>query len=186
MANRKIGVIVGSLRKGSYNRQIATKLMSLFPSEYQVEMIEIGNLPLYNEDLDTPGNVPQAWTDFREKVAEKEGFLFVTPEYNRSMPAAMKNALDVASRPFGENAWGGKPAAVVSGSIGATGGFGAHHHLRQTLVVLGVTAAPQPEVYLGNVTSFINEDGTITKEDTVAFFQGIVDGFVLFTEQFYK
>lgn len=123
---------------------------------------------------------------FRKKVKEMDGYLFVTPEYNRSVPAAMKNALDVASRPYGSSGWDKKVGAVVSASTGAPGAFGANHHLRQSLVFLNVLTMQQPEAYLGNVTSFINEDGSITNEGTLGFFQTIVDGFVALTEQFYK
>ena len=186
METRKIGVIIGSLRKESYNRKIASQLMSQFPENYQVEIIEIGELPLYNEDLDVEGMVPEAWTTFRKKVKEMDGYLFVTPEYNRSVPAAMKNALDVASRPYGSSGWDKKVGAVVSASTGAPGAFGANHHLRQSLVFLNVLTMQQPEAYLGNVTSFINDDGSITNEGTLGFFQTIVDGFVALTEQFYK
>ncbi|QIL46798.1 NAD(P)H-dependent oxidoreductase [Vagococcus coleopterorum] len=186
MEKRKIGVIVGSLREGSFNKSIAKKLASQLPENYEAEFLEIGQLPFYNEDLDAGTDVPKEWEDFRVKVKAMDAYLFVTPEYNRSMPAVLKNALDVASRPYGENVWSGKTAAVISASPGATGGFGANHHLRQSLVFLNVITMQQPEAYLGNVTSFINEDGSITSERTVPFLQSIIDGFVALTEQFYK
>ncbi len=105
-----------------------------------------------------------AWTEFRERVSKFDGVLFVTPEYNRSVPAALKNALDVGSRPYGKSVWGGKPGAVMSVSPGAIGGFGAHHHLRQSLVSLNVPAMQQPEAYIGNVSNLFDESGKLTSD----------------------
>lgn len=136
MAQKRIAVIVGSLRKGSFNRKMAKALMKLSPDSLSLEIIEIGDLPLYDQDLDD--NPPAAWTGFRERLKKFDGVLFVTPEYNRSVPGVLKNAIDVGSRPYGKNAWAGKPGAVVSVSPGAIGGFGANHHLRQSLVFLEI------------------------------------------------
>lgn len=176
---KKIGFIVGSLRKDSYNRKIAETFASLLPEEFEAEFLEIGNLPLYNEDLEVEGKVPAEWTAFREATKKVDGIFFFTPEYNRSFPAAIKNALDVGSRPFGESVWAKKPGLVVSGSMGAIGGFGANHHLRQSLVFLDIPVLPSPEAYIGGVQNLIEEDGKF-KEQTVNFFQTIVDAYVVF------
>ena len=140
-----IGILIGSLRRDSFNRKIALELMRLAPKSVSMKIIEIGQLPFFNQDEeDKP---PQAWVQFREEIKPLDGFILVTPEYNRSIPAVIKNALDVGSRPYGKNMWDGKPCAVVSASIGAIGGFGANHHLRQSLVFLNAPCMQQPEVY---------------------------------------
>lgn len=175
--SKKIAVVVGSLRKGSFSKQIARNLMKLFPSDYEVELVEIGNLPLYNEDIDTPENVPAAYTEFRDQIKAADGVLFVTPEYNRSIPGGLKNAIDVGSRPYGQSAWNEKPAAIVSVSPGAISGFGANHALRQSLVFLNMPVLQQPEAYIGNVTKILDEDGNVA-EGTVGFLQSIVDAYV--------
>lgn len=175
--SKKIAVLVGSLRKGSFSKQIAKNLMKLFPSDYEPEFVEIGNLPLYNEDIDTPENVPAEYTEFRNKVKDAAGVLFVTPEYNRSIPGGLKNALDVGSRPYGQSIWDKKPAAIVSVSPGAISGFGANHALRQSLVFLNMPILQQPEAYIGNVTQILDEDGNVA-EGTVGFLQSIIDAYV--------
>lgn len=167
MAQKKIAVIVGSLRKGSYSRAMAQALMKLAPASLDCEMAEIGGLPLYNQDLDE--NPPAAWTAFREGIRKSDGVLFVTPEYNRSVPGVLKNAIDVGSRPYGKNAWAGKPGAVISVSPGAIGGFGANHHLRQSLVFLDVPAMPQPEAYVGKAADLFDEAGNLVSESTRKF-----------------
>ncbi len=143
----KIAVIVGSLRKDSINRKIAKELIEVAPKPLALETIEIGDLPLFNDDLDSD-NPPSAWVNFRQKIKACDGVIFVTPEYNRSVPGVLKNAIDVGSRPYGSSVWSGKPAAVISASPGAIGGFGANHHLRQSLVFLDMPTMQQPEAYL--------------------------------------
>ena len=175
--SKKIAVIVGSLREGSFSKQIAKNMMKLFPSDYEPEFVEFGNLPLYNEDIDTPENVPAEYTEFRNKIKDAAGVLFVTPEYNRSIPGGLKNAIDVGSRPYGANAWEKKPAAVVSVSPGAISGFGANHALRQSLVFLDMPTLQQPEAYIGNVTKILDDNGNVA-EGTVGFLQSIVDAYV--------
>ncbi len=167
MAQKKIAVIVGSLRKESYNRKMAKALMRLAPASLSLEIVEIGALPLYNQDMDD--NPPTVWTEFRERIRKADGVLFVTPEYNRSVPGVLKNAIDVGSRPYGKSAWQGKPAAVVSVSLGAIGGFGANHHLRQSLVFLDMPAMQQPEAYIGNAAELFDKNGELTAEDTREF-----------------
>ncbi|MBN0977830.1 NAD(P)H-dependent oxidoreductase [Pseudomonas hygromyciniae] len=170
-----IAVLVGSLRKESINRKVAQALAHLAPANLKLNIVEIGELPLYNEDLDgaTP---PAAYTTFRQQVAAADGVLFVTPEYNRSVPAALKNAIDVGSRPYGQSAWNGKPGAVISVSPGAIGGFGANHHLRQSLVFLNVPCMQQPEAYLGGAGSAFDESGTLS-EKTKPFLQAFIDAY---------
>lgn len=175
--SKKIAVIVGSLRKGSFSRQIAKNLMGLFPDGFEPEFVEFGDLPLYSEDIDTPENVPASYTEFRNKIKDASGVLFVTPEYNRSIPGGLKNAIDVGSRPYGENAWEKKPAAIVSVSPGAISGFGANHILRQSLVFLDMPILQQPEAYIGNVTNILDENGKVS-DKTVGFLQSIVDAYV--------
>lgn len=166
---KKIAVIVGSLRKESFNRKTAKVLKELAPESLQLEIIEIGGLPLYDQDLDDEGKPPSAWTAFRERVKLFDGILFVTPEYNRSVPGVLKNALDVGSRPYGQSVWGGKPGAVISVSPGAIGGFGANHHLRQSLVFLNVPAMQQPEAYIGGAAQLFDANGNIISETTCVF-----------------
>lgn len=174
---KKIGVIVGSLRKESFNRKLALALIKLAPSSLQMEIIDIGHLPLYNQDLDDENKPPKEWQTFREKMAPCDGFLFVTPEYNRSIPAPMKNAIDVGSRPYGKSVWGGKPGAVISASPGAMGGFGANQHLRQTFVFLDIFCMQQPEAYVADVGHIIGEAGDIMKESTRDFLRSYMQAY---------
>jgi chromate reductase len=174
-----VAVLVGSLRKGSYTRQVARALIELAPAELQLEIVEIGDLPMYNQDLETE-SPPGQWTTFRERIRRADAVLFATPEYNRSMPAVMKNAIDVGSRPRQTSAWNGKPGAVVSVSTGAIGGFGANQHLRQSLVFINVQPMQQPEVYLSNVTTLLDEQGNLVKDDTKAFLRGFLEAFAKF------
>lgn len=175
---KKIAVLVGSLRKESYTRKIAETLAKMFPADSEVEFVEIGNLPLYNQDYDDYDQVPEEYTVFRNKIKEMDAVLFVTPEYNRSVPGVLKNALDVGSRPSGKSVYGKKPAAVVSVSPGAISGFGANHHLRQSLVFLDMPTLQQPEAYIGNVVKLLGDEGKVTNESTLDFFQLIVTRFV--------
>src|SRR5258706_3526349 len=141
--SRQIAVLVGSLRKASFNRKLATALIALAPSELGLEIVEIGELPLYDEDLETL--LPPQWATFRHKVAGVDGVLFVTPEYNRSVPGVLKNAIDVGSRPYGKSVWSRKPGAVISVSPGAIGGLAANHHLRHSIVFLHAPILQMPQ-----------------------------------------
>lgn len=174
--SHNVAVLVGSLRKGSFSRTLAKAMMALAPSELKLSIVEIGDLPFYNEDLETE-SPPAEWKAFREKIAASDALLFVTPEYNRSVPAVLKNALDVGSRPYGKSVWDGKPGAVVSNSPGAISGFGAKHHLRQSLVFLNVPAMQQPEAYIGEVHKLLGEDGKIANADTEEFLRGYMAAF---------
>ena len=174
---KKIAVFVGSLRKESFNRKMAKMLTALAPASLELEIIEIGGLPLYNQDHDDEGKPLPSWTAFREQVKSFDGVLFVTPEYNRSVPAVLKNALDVGSRPYGQSVWGGKPGAVMSVSPGVIGGFGANHHLRQSLVFLDIPTMQQPEAYIGGAARLFDADGNIANEGTREFLVKFMDAF---------
>lgn len=178
--SKKIAVIVGSLRQDSFNKKFAMELIKLAPKTLEMNIIPIGQLPLYNQDLDK--EPPAEWVQFKQKIKESEGFLFATPEYNRSMPAALKNAIDVASRPYGQSAWDGKPGAIISVSPGAIGGFEANHHLRQSMVFLNIPCMQQPEAYIGNVTTLLDEQGNIKNADTLKFLQKFMDAFANWIE----
>lgn len=176
MSSTKIAVLVGSLRRDSHSRQIAEAAIALAPPALSFSILELGTLQFYNSDLE--GNhVPAAWTAFRGQVRSADAFLFVTPEYNRSVPAVLKNALDIASRPYGQNVWAGKPAAVISQSIGALGGFGANHHLRQMLTFLDVPVLQQPEAYIGNSADLVTSDGRFASETTGPFLAKFMEKF---------
>ncbi|MEK1912743.1 NAD(P)H-dependent FMN reductase [Pseudomonas sp. NFPP07] len=178
-----IAVLVGSLRKASINRKVALALAELAPTNLRLKIVEIGDLPLYNEDIDV--DPPAAYRTFREQVRAADAVLFVTPEYNRSVPAPMKNAIDVGSRPYGKSAWSGKPGAVISASPGAIGGFGANHHLRQSLVFLNVPCMQQPEAYLGGAGSAFDEAGKLS-ESVKPFLQNFINAYAQWVEQHKK
>ena len=167
---KKIGFFIGSLRKDSYNKKVAEAFAKLLPEGYESVFVKFDDLPFYNEDLETPEKAPAEWTRFREEVSGLDGVVFVTPEYNRSVPAVLKNALDVGSRPYGHSVWDHKPGLVVTASPGGIGGFGANHHLRQSLV------------FFGNVTNLIDENGNIV-EGTLSFFQTILDAYLDFSNK---
>jgi chromate reductase len=182
MKPKKIAVFVGSLRKESSNRKMAKALIELAPEALKLEIIEIGGLALYNQDLDDEGRPPSAWTEFREQIKSFDGFLFVTPEYNRSVPGVLKNAIDVGSRPYGKNVWDGKPGSVISISPGAIGGFGANHHLRQSLVFLNVPAMQQPEAYVGNAANLFDENGDLANDSIKEFAAKYIHAFAAWVE----
>src|ERR1700674_4722911 len=174
-------VLVGSLRRASFSRMLANTLISLAPSAMKLDIVEIGQLPLYNEDLETDPP-PAQWTAFRQHVKAADAVLFVTPEYNRLVAAALKNALDVGSRPYGSSVWDRKPGAVVSSSPGAIGGFGANHHLRQSLVFLNVSIMQQPEAYLSHVDNLFDEHGKLVSDGTGKFLQQLMQAFAKWVE----
>jgi chromate reductase len=167
--------IVGSLRRASYTRALVNAFTPIAPPALKIEIVGIGELPLYNEDVEA--DPPAAWKAFRERVSRADAVLFATPEYNRSMPGALKNAIDVGSRPYGKSVWSGKPAAVVSCSPGAIGGFGAQHHLRQCLVFLDMPVLQQPEAYISNVAKLLGPDGAISDEKSREFCSQLLQKF---------
>ena len=178
---RKVAVFVGSLRKGSFNRMTAKAVASLAPAELQLEIVEIGQLPLYNQDDDDNGAPPPEWVEF-QRVRGADAVLFVTPEYNRSVPGVLKNAIDVASRPYGRSAWDKKPGAVISVPPGAIGGFGANHHLRQSFVFLNIPAMQQPEAYIGGAATLFDKEGNLARADTRQFLKSFVEAFAAWIE----
>jgi chromate reductase, NAD(P)H dehydrogenase (quinone) len=174
-------VLVGSLRKASFSRILANQLIWLAPSSLKLDIVEIGQLPLYNEDLETTAS-PAPWTAFRQRIKAADAVLFVTPEYNRSVPAVLKNALDVGSRPYGASVWNRKPGAVVSSSPGAIGAFAANHHLKQSLVFLNVPTMQQPEAYVSHVDKLFDEHDKLGSDGTRKFLQQFMQAFANWIE----
>lgn len=172
----EVAVVVGSLRKDSLSRKYAAELARLAPPSLTLSTVEIGDLPFYDPDLDGD-NAPASWKRLRAEINGADAVVFVTPEYNRSIPAALKNALDVASRPYGQGAWNGKPALVVSLTPGAMGGFGAAQHLRQILVVVNALAMAQPEAYIGGADKLLDADGKVNNEATEKFLSQVMSQF---------
>ncbi len=172
---KNIGVIIGSLRKASFNRQVAQHLVAEFGDKANFEIVEISQLPLYNQDLDDEGL--DVYTDFRKKIRSLDAVVFVTPEYNRSVPAALKNALDIASRPKVENAWDNIPCGIISCSPGRLGAFGANHHLRQSLSFLNMPTLLQPEMYFSEVKALLEN-----KEKLNRYLGGFVDALLKFID----
>lgn len=158
----KIAIIVGSLREGSINRRVARSICALRNDNLDCSMIEIGDLPLYNQDHDA--DPPQQYVRFRQQIAEADGVLFVSPEYNRGIPGVLKNAIDIGSRPYGQSVFDKKPAAIVTASPGGIGGFGANHQIRQACVFLNMPVMQQPEAYLGHVSDEAFDDSGCLKE----------------------
>ncbi len=176
MSNLTIGVIVGSLRKASFNRQLAHGLVGLLPAGVEARFIEIGELPLYNQDLD--GNLPEPVQRFKAAVAGVDAVLFVTPEYNRGIPGVLKNAIDWGSRPYGQSVWNGKPAGVAGASPGAIGTALAQSQLRNVLSAVGVQVVPLPEVFFHFAGEPFDAQGGVADARTRQFLQGFVDRFV--------
>lgn len=177
MAKKKIGVLVGSLRKRSYSRSVANCVIKLAPSDFDMQIIEIGHLPIYNQDYDDLENEIESYIAFRNTIKTLDAVLIVTAEHNRSIPAVLKNALDVASRPFGKNVWAGKPGAIISQSYGEIGGFGANHHLRQVASFLDIRMMNQPECYLGKTQEALDEDGVVVSDRTIKFLTRFIDAY---------
>ncbi len=177
----KVAVVVGSLRAGSFTRKVAKALIGFAPDSLECAFVEIGDLPLYDQDLETE-NPPPRWVAFRDAVRPVDGVLFATPEYNRSVPGALKNAIDVGSRPYGKSVWSKKPCAVVSVSPGAIGAFGANHHLRQSLVFLDMPAMQQPEAYVGGAANMFDEHDELKVDATRDFLKGFMHAFAAWVE----
>jgi chromate reductase, NAD(P)H dehydrogenase (quinone) len=179
-ATRKVGVFVGSLRKESFTRKVANALVAVAPPSLAFEFVDVGAVSHYNQDLEAAP--PPEWIAFRQKVSGVDAVLFATPEYNRSVPGVLKNAIDVASRPYGKSAWNGKPGAVISVSPGALSAFGANHHLRQSLVFLNVPAMQQPEAYIGGADKLFDAAGNLTNESTRGFLRTFMQSFATWIE----
>ena len=172
---RTVAVIVGSLRKESFSRKLAKAIAAVAPENLSFDFIDIGQLQNFDQDLEPAP--PAEWTAFRDRVKAADAVLFVTPEYNRGLPGVLKNAIDVGSRPYGSSVWNGKPAAVVSNSPGAGGGFGAYHQLRQSLVFLNMPTVNQPETYIGGVAAMFDEHGALTNDSTRQYLTGFAQTF---------
>ena len=176
MDKRKVAVFVGSLREGSSNRQLARALERLGEDRLEFDHLDIGSLPFYNQDFD--GDYPGAGTALKARIRAAGAVLFVTPEYNRSVPGVLKNAIDLASRPYGDSAFAGLPAAVTGASVGAIGTAMAQQHLRNILSYLDMAVMPQPEAYLQFKDGLVDRDGRVTRQDTREFLEDFVDRFV--------
>jgi len=172
----KIAILVGSLRQGSINKKVARSICGLRGDNLDCSIIDIGNLPLYNQDHDA--NPPQEYVRFREQIAQADGVLFVSPEYNRGIPGVLKNAIDIGSRPYGQSVFDKKPAAIVTASPGAIGGFGANHQIRQAAVFLNMPVMQQPEAYLGHVTDdSFDESGCLKEGPLKEIVKGLAQAF---------
>jgi chromate reductase len=182
MSQLKIAVFVGSLRMDSFNRRLARAVEKLAPAEFAFRHVQINDLPLYSQDFDAA--YPAVATRLKKEVESADGLLFVTPEYNRSIPGVLKNAIDIASRPSGTNSFAGKPAAVIGTSIGAAGTALAQQHLRNVLVYLDVPVLAQPEVFVHFKDELIADDGTISTDGTRKFLQDFVDSYVAWIRRF--
>lgn len=180
---KTLGILVGSLRRESYCKKVAEHLSGLLGAQFDIRFISLSDLSIYNQDFDTPENTPEAWQIFRMSVKTSGAILLVTPEYNRSIPPVLKNALDIASRPAGENVWSGKPAAIVSVSPGRIGGFGANHHLRQVSSFLNLYVMNQPEMYMGDIARMLGTEG-IEDEKTQQYLQDFAKAFSDWIEAF--
>lgn len=176
----KIAVLVGSLRKDSFSRKVAEAITRL-EKDLAFDFVDIGTISYFNEDLES--NPPADWTDYRNRIAAADAVLFVTPEYVRSVPGVLKNAIDIGSRPYGQGVLIGKPAAIISTSLGAIGGFGANHHLRQSLASLDMPTLGQPECYIGNTGRLFDADGELLDEGTREFLATFAKAFKGFVEK---
>ena len=176
----KIAVVVGSLRRDSFNKQLAHALVSLAPSDFSFEFLDIGSLPLYSQDYDS--DFPEAARTLKQKIADANGLLIVTPEYNRSIPGVLKNALDWGSRPWGQSAWGGKPGAIIGTSVGAIGTAIAQSHLRGVCAYLDMPTLNQPEAFIRFTDDLIGPDGRIGP-NSADFLSGWMKAFLAWTER---
>ena len=180
MSQYQIAVIVGSLRRDSFNRKLATAMATLAPSDFSFKQVEIGDLPLYNQDDDA--NPAESVKRLKAEIVAAQGLLFVTAEYNRSVPGVLKNAIDHASRPYGQSAWAGKPAGVLGASVGASGTCMAQQHLRNTLAYLDVATLGQPEAFIHAKDGLFDEAGNIG-EGSKKFLQGWMDHYVVWIKK---
>lgn len=179
----KIFTLVGGISKNSLNKKLYKAVKALAPTQAQVETFDISQLPYYSQDIEH--NPPEIVRQYKDKIKEAQAVLFITPEYNRSFPGVLKNALDWGSRPYGHNLWNGKPAAVMGASTGSIGTFGAQHHLRQSLVYLNVHTMGQPEFYFNASKSF-NEQGELTDETTKKLIHQYWEAFIKHIEMVQK
>lgn len=181
MSNYRVGLLVGSLRQQSLNRKMAQAMIGMAQSPLTLEIVEIGQLPLCNADHEK--DPPAVVSEFKRAIESLDAVIFVTPEYNRGVPGVLKNAIDVASRPYGRNSWQGKPAAVMSLSPGAMGAFGANHQLRQSLVFLDMPTMQQPEAYVGHAASLFDESGALVRDESRQFVASFLAAFARWVER---
>lgn len=180
-----IGIIAGSLRRESYSKKIANAILSMAPAGFEFKIISIDDLPSYNQDFDDDNQVPENYTRFRNDMIKVDGVIFITPEYNRSVPGVLKNAIDIGSRPYGNSIWNNKPAAVFSSSTGNISGFGANQHLRQSLVFLNMPTMQQPEVYLAHIEKSFDENGNLN-DGIKNYLNKAVDAYIAWFNQLKK
>ncbi len=176
MTQYQIGIIVGSLRHDSLNRKLANAILKLAPPEFSFKFLEIGNLPLYNQDDDA--NPAESVKQLKSEIKASQGLMFVTAEYNRSMPGVLKNAIDHASRPYGQSAWAGKPAGVLGASVGTIGTAVAQQHLRTVLAYLDIPTLGQPEAFIHVKEGLFDAADNISNADTKKFLQAWMDRYV--------
>jgi chromate reductase len=182
MPARRVALILGSVRKDALSRRAAKALIAMQPPTLNLELVEVGDLPFYNQELET-ASPPAQWTRFRDAVKDVAAVLFVTPEYNRGVPGAMKNAVDVGSRPWGKGVWEGKPYAVVSTSPGPLGGYSANHQLRQNLSYFTMFLMHQPEMYLGTIDKLVDASGKVTDDKARELFTQFLTQFAAWIER---
>jgi chromate reductase, NAD(P)H dehydrogenase (quinone) len=182
MSQYRIGVVIGSLRRDSYNRQLANAVKKLGPPDFSFHDLRIDDLPLYNQDDDS--NQAEPVKRLKSEITSAQGLIFVTPEYNRSISGVLKNAIDNASRPYGQSAWNEKPAGILGASVGAPGTSMAQQHLRNVLAYLNVPTLGQPEVFIQVKPGFFDESGDIANSDTKHFLQGWMDQYVAWVKRF--
>jgi chromate reductase len=180
---RTIGVLLGSFRETAFTRSIARAAIEYIPASYEARVPALDRLPLFDQGHDDDGTTPEEWSAFRAEVAALDAVLIVMPEHNRSFPAVLKNALDIASRPAGQSVWGGKPAAVISSSPGRIGGALANQHIRQTLTFLNIHVMQTPELYISDVAALVDEDGILIDESTLRHIEKFIAAFIAWVER---
>ena len=180
--SKNIAIMLGSFRRQAYSRSLAIAFAELLPNDYQVLIPHLHHLPLFNQDYDDDGATPEEWVRFRQDISACDAALFITPEYNRSFPAVLKNAIDIASRPPGQSLWAGMPAAVISLSPGKLGGALANQHLRQPLSFLQLRLLSSPELYISDISTLVDSDGKIVDQTSLRHLQKFTDAFVAWIE----
>lgn len=175
MEQKKVAIIIGSLRQASFNRKIANEFIRVAPENLKLEIVEIKDLTFFSEDVEN--NPPQSWVDFKQKIEASDAILFVSPEYNRTLPGVLKNAMEIGARPPKQNSWKGKPGAVVTVSPGAIGGLGANKTIREAAVSLNIPTMQQPEAYIGQIKDKLLEDGVTVNEKTEKFLKDFLEAF---------
>ncbi|MDR2106627.1 MAG: NAD(P)H-dependent oxidoreductase [Coriobacteriales bacterium] len=182
-ASKTVGILLGSFRAKAFTRSVANAAAASLPAGYEARVLELDKLPLFDQGYDDEGVTPREWQAFRADVAALDALLIVTPEHNRSFPAVLKNALDIASRPAGQSVWGGKPAAVISSSPGRIGGALANQHIRQALTFLNIHVMQTPELYISDVATLVDAEGVLVDESTLRHIGKFIDAFIVWIER---